>query len=124
MDESDARRVLLAQAIETTDTQGTLLGRGERDHADLQSRQDALHRRETMPAEEFIALRARRVLAHVAAQHPQLVALQEPRPWQGWLEWLVPIVALVVGVATDAIGNMRVVFSAPTISPEATTLRA
>ena len=58
-----------------------------------------------MPAEDFLVLRAQHVLARVAVHHPQLAALQEPRPWQGWLEWLIPLVALVTGVATDAIGN-------------------
>ncbi|HUR90697.1 MAG TPA: DUF3482 domain-containing protein [Ramlibacter sp.] len=108
MDESAARRALLARAIESTDGEGHLLAPGERDQVDLQARQEALQHergRVTLPAEDFIALRARHVLARVAVHHPQLAALQEPRPWQAWLEWLVPIGALVVGVATDAIGN-------------------
>jgi hypothetical protein len=106
MDEAAARRVLLAQAIETTDGDGRLLPPAEREQVDMRSRQDALHHgRAIMGADEFVHLRAQRVLGAVAVRHPWLAALQEPRPWQAWLEWLVPIVALVVGVATDAIGN-------------------
>jgi len=105
MDESAARRVLLAHAIETTDGEGRLLAAAERDQADLQSRQEALQGAATLSADEFIALRARHVLARVAVHHPQLAALQEPRPWLTWAEWLLPLAAFVTGVATDAIGN-------------------
>lgn len=106
MDEAAARRVVLAQAIETTDGGGRLLPAAEREQVDLRSRQDALHHgRAPMDADEFLHLRAQRVLAAVGVHHPWLAALQEPRPWQAWLEWLVPIAALVAGVATDAVGN-------------------
>jgi hypothetical protein len=108
MDEPSARRVLLAQAIETTDTDGRLLTPAERDQLDLQVRQEALHHaggHAPMPPEAFIVQRAQHVLARVAVRHPQLAALQEPRPWQPWLEWLAPLAAFVMGVATDAIGN-------------------
>lgn len=106
MDEAAARRVLLAQAIETTDGRGLLLPAGEREQVDLRARQDALHHSHgPMDADEFLHLRAQRVLAAVGVHHPWLAALQEPRPWQAWLEWLVPIAALVAGVATDAVGN-------------------
>src|SRR3569623_2483699 len=105
MDESSARRVLLAQAIETTDAEGRVLAPAERDQADLQARQDALHRARPVTAEEFVVLRAQHVLARVGVHHPQLASLQEPRAWQAWIEWLVPLAAFVTGVATDAIGN-------------------
>jgi hypothetical protein len=106
MDEAAARRVLLAQAIETVDAEGTLLPPAEREQVDLRSRQDALHHGHApMGIEEFVHLRAQRVLAAVGVHHPWLVSLQEPRPWQTWLEWGVPLAALIVGVATDAIGN-------------------
>jgi hypothetical protein len=106
MDESAARRVLLAQAIETSDAAGRLIAPAERDQVDARARQDALHHgRAVMGADEFLNVRAQRVIAAVGVHHPWLAALQEPRPWQAWLEWLVPIAALVIGVATDAIGN-------------------
>lgn len=108
MDEPAARRVLLARAIETTDREGALLPPPERDQVDLRARQDALLApagAAPMDTEEFIHMRAQRVLAAVGVHHPWLASLQEPRPWQTWLEWLVPLAALIVGVATDAIGN-------------------
>jgi hypothetical protein len=108
MDESAARRVLLAKAIETTDRDGALLPPSERDQVDLRARQDALLAPSgvaPVETQEFIHMRAQRVLAAVGVHHPWLASLQEPRPWQTWLEWLVPLAALIVGVATDAIGN-------------------
>jgi hypothetical protein len=108
MDEPAARRVILAEAIETTDGEGRLLAPSERDQVDAQARQDALHRhggRGPMPVEEFIHLRAQRVLGAVGAHHPRIAALQEPPVGWQWLEWLVPLAAFVTGVATDAIGN-------------------
>jgi hypothetical protein len=108
MDEPAARRVLLAKAIETTDVEGALLPASERDQVDLRSRQDALlgpAGAAPVETEEFVHMRSQRVLAAVGVHHPWLASLQEPRPWQTWLEWLVPLAALIVGVATDAIGN-------------------
>jgi hypothetical protein len=105
MDESDARRVLLAQAIETTDGEGRVLSVADRDQVDLQARQEAMQRTDALSADEFVALRAQHLLARVAVHHPQLAALQERRAWQTSLEWVVPLAALVIGIATDAIGN-------------------
>lgn len=107
MDESDARRVVLAHAIETTDAQGALLPQAERDQADMRARQEALHRAPGHAATpvEFLALRARHVLGAVGAHHPRLASQQDAPAWQPWIEWSVPLAALVVGVATDAIGN-------------------
>src|SRR3954466_5945353 len=106
LDESDARRVVLAHAVETTDGQGVLLAAAERDRADLRARQEALHREGApLRSAEFLAMRARHVLGAVAVHHPRLAALQEPPAWRPWVEWAAPLVALVMGVATDAIGN-------------------
>src|SRR6478609_6098012 len=107
MDEPDARRVVLAHAIETTDAQGALFAQAERDQADMRARQEVLHRADgrTPSPKEFMALRARHVLGAVGVRHPRLSALQEPASWRSWVEWAVPLAALVVGAATDAIGN-------------------
>src|SRR3569832_868708 len=108
MDEAAARRVLLARAIETTDEDGRLLAPAERDNVDERARQDALREdagASPMPAEEFVHLRAQRVLGAVGVHHPGIIQLQEPGAWQAGLEWLVPIAALLAGVAGDASGN-------------------
>jgi hypothetical protein len=108
MDEPAARRVVLAEAVESADPEGRLLAAAERDQVDAQARQDAMHRhggRGPMTVEEFIHLRAQRVLGAVAVHHPRIAALQEPPAWRQWVEWLAPLAALLAGVATDAIGN-------------------
>ncbi|MEJ6023326.1 DUF3482 domain-containing protein [Ramlibacter sp. PS4R-6] len=107
MEEQDARRVVLVHAAETTDAQGALLAMDERDQADLRARQEALHRADgaALDAAAFMAMRARHVLATLAVRHPRLAALQEAPAWRAWVEWAVPLAALVTGVATDAIGN-------------------
>jgi hypothetical protein len=108
MDESSARRVILAEAIEAAGKEGSLLGATERDQVDRQARHEAAERdpqRGPVPPEEFIRLRARRVLAAAGVRHPALLALQEPGVWARWLQWLLPLAAFVTGMATDAVGN-------------------
>ncbi len=108
MDESSARRVVLAWAVETVDTQGKLLSPLERDQADRDARQDAIRASEgKSPSEpaEFLLLRARRVLAMVGIRNPGVAGLQDPVSWPKWVAGATPLAALVVGVLTDAIGN-------------------
>lgn len=107
MDEPDARRVLLAHAIETTDAKGELLTPAERATADLRARQEVLHRADgrDIDAAGFLALRSSHVLGAVGVRHPRLAALQEPAAWLPWVHWAVPLAALALGIATDAIGN-------------------
>src|SRR5262245_8971626 len=107
MDEASARQVILAEAIETADAGGSLLGAAERDQVDRQARQEARQRESlqgTVPPGEFIQLRAKRVLAAAGVRHPGVLALQEPGTWGRWLQWLLPLAAFLMGVATDAIG--------------------
>lgn len=114
MDELTARRAVLAQAIETADTEGKLLSDVERDQLDRQARQDVRSSTEKGgPAEEgepisperFIDARARRVLAAVGGRNPALAAMQEPGSWQQWVAVGTPLAALVFGVLTDVIAN-------------------
>ncbi|GAB2578541.1 hypothetical protein GCM10027034_06530 [Ramlibacter solisilvae] len=108
MDEASARQVILVEAIESADTQGRLLSAEERDQIDRESRLEARRRdpgRDRVPDEEFIQLRAGRVLAAAGARQPGLLTLQLPAGWTRWLEWLLPLGAFLVGVATDAIGD-------------------
>src|SRR6478735_7767781 len=108
MDEQTARRVLLAQAIETVDTQGGLLSEVERDQIDRQARHDAGiagEERQAVAPEHFIDLRAQRVLATTQRRNPALAAMQEPGSLKGWLTIGTPLAALAVGVLTDVIAN-------------------
>lgn len=108
MNERTARRVMLAEAIETADTQGKLLSEVERDQIDRQARQAAGaggDQRAAISPEDFIAVRAQHVLAAVGVRHPGLVALQEAPGWQRWVAVGTPLAAVLLGVATDVIAN-------------------
>jgi hypothetical protein len=108
MNEAAARRVMLAEAIETADTQGKILTPFERDQIDRAARKAAgvggeLSR--PVAAEHFVDVRAQHVLAAVGVRHPALVALQGGQPWLGWMSFAAPAVAIVLGVVTDAVAN-------------------
>jgi hypothetical protein len=108
MDEAAARRVLLAQAIETADAEGKLLSQGDRDQIDRQARQlagvGAQDGRPLLP-EHFLQVRAQQVIAAVALRNPGLASLQEPPAWQRWVAVGAPVLALLLGVLTDVIAN-------------------
>src|SRR5687768_16250371 len=96
MDELTARRVLLAQAIETADAQGGLLSEVERDQIDRQARHDAGvagEERQAVAPEHYIDVRSQRVLATVQRRNPALAAMQEPGSWGGWLAAGTPLAA-------------------------------
>ncbi|MEO8655643.1 MAG: DUF2868 domain-containing protein, partial [Ramlibacter sp.] len=108
MDEAAARRVILAHAIETTDTQGKLLSEVERDQIDREARRDAGAEGpepSAMAPSSFVDLRARRVLQAVEGRNPALAALQDPWPWQRWLAAGLPLGAMIMGVLTDVVAN-------------------
>jgi hypothetical protein len=108
MDEASARRVLLAQAIETADREGKLLTPHERGQVDRQARDEAIRQAPLDQApdpRDFLDLRARTLLAVVGARHPDLMALQQAPSWQRWMGVGLPLAALVLGVLTDVIGN-------------------
>ncbi|GEM_PF-527951 len=108
MDEAAARRVILAHAIETVDTQGKLLSEVERDQIDRQVRQEAGAdgaEPSAMSPGPFLDLRARHVLRAVEHRNPAVAALQDPWPWQRWVAAGLPVGAMVLGVLTDVIAN-------------------
>ena len=108
MDEPAARRVILAYAIETADTQGKLLSEVERDQIDRQARQEAGvdgAEPSAVAPTRFLDLRARRVLQAVESRNPAVAAMQDPWPWQRWLAAGLPVGAMVLGVLTDVIAN-------------------
>ena len=114
IDEQPARRMMLAQAIETSDTQGKLLSPVEREDIDrlaLQSAKKGLPAHNGVPAltavnvQAFFQERASLVLRVVENRNPALASLQEARPWTKWLAMAVFLAALIFGAATDRIAN-------------------
>lgn len=108
MDELVARRVTLAQAIETADTEGTLLTQAQRDRIDREARHAAGLQGEPeskVDASHFLDLRSQLVIAAVVVRLPGLALLQAPRAFERWLAIGIPLGALLIGVLTDAVGN-------------------
>lgn len=109
MDEKWARHVVLAQAIETADTRGTLLSEVERSEADQQIRAQAAAAgagpKKGPELAHLLHQRARLVLAAVEKRSTALAALQAPRPWVRWVAWAAPAIAFILGVLTDRVAN-------------------
>ena len=114
MNEQPARRLMLAQAIETSDAQGKLLTPVEREDIDrlaLQYARKGLPANNGVPAltdanvQAFLLERAAQVLRIADSRNPALASLQEPRPWTKWLALAAFLAAVIFGAATDRIAN-------------------
>ena len=99
--------MILAQAIETSDSQGKLLSTVEREELDRLALRSARAAAAGGPVnvESFLHERARQVLRVIENRNPALAALQERRPWPQWLALAAPLAAVVLGAATDRIAN-------------------
>jgi len=113
VDEADARRILLAQAIEITDTRGELISDVERDQLDVRALEEAraasAGRSDRLPDARHIApalsRRAGGVLDVVAGRDPQLASLRQAPSWRAQVVGGLPLVALLLGVLTDQVAN-------------------
>ncbi|MBE7942538.1 MULTISPECIES: DUF3482 domain-containing protein [Ramlibacter] len=106
LDEDDARRVLLARAVESA-SDGALLPAAERSRIDRNARDELLREAAGRPVDprRLLRLRADQVIAAVGVREPGLVALLAPSPWPGRIAWLLPLLALVLGAASDWVGD-------------------
>ena len=108
MDEASARRVVLARAIETSDTQGRLASAVERGQIDRQALEAARAVGEPTSAAasaQFLKIRAGLLLQAVGPRDPALAALQDKGAGERWISAGVPLAALLLGVFTDQVAN-------------------
>ena len=111
VDEQQARRLVLAEAIETADTHGELVSHAEREQLDRQvldaARATPLadDADEALTVSELLRLRAARLLNIVRARNPAIAALQDVRPWERGLAIGIPAATFIFGVASDRIAN-------------------
>lgn len=114
IDEQGARRLMLAEAIETSDMQDTLLGPAGREKADRLALQSARKRLSSSAAathlnavnvQAFLRERAAQVLEIAQSQTPAVAALQRASPWTKWLAWASFVVAVIFGTVSDRIAN-------------------
>ena len=105
---ADARRLVLAQAIDEADGEGRLIGAAERDGIEHEALQESrLPGSLQLDRGKYLLARARRVLSLVEARQPRVASLQEPEPWRAWVAWGLPMAACVFGAAIDRIDNPR-----------------
>ena len=107
LDEQGARRMLLVQAIETSDMQGKLLNPVEREEIDRLALESGKKGSpvSAITADAFLQERGRQVLELVENRNPALASLQAPKPWTQWLSLVAFLAAIVFGAATDRIAN-------------------
>jgi hypothetical protein len=109
LDEAQARRLLLAQAVEAGDPHGKLMSLVERDAletAALAASREAGGGALPEPR-RYLLERAQRILAHLENRNPRLAALQDQSAWQPALAFGLPFVALLMGAGLDRIGNPK-----------------
>jgi hypothetical protein len=106
MDEPSARRVILAQAIETADSQGRLLSGIERDQIDREARQAAqADGPGPRQVERFLELRARKVVNAMAERNRAIASLESVPAWRPWLWVATPLATLLLGALTERIAD-------------------
>ena len=106
-DEPLARRMILVQAIETSDAQGKLLSPVERDEIDRLALQSATKGAPVIAlnVEAFLRERTQQVLSVVENRNPALASLQQHKPWMHKLAMAAFVAAAVFGAATDRVAN-------------------
>ena len=104
MKEEDARIMLLVRAVEMEDASETLLTRVDRQAATASAMADVggAGRRAD---QHFLAARSKFALARLSARFPAIGASARATRWPGWLNWVVPLAALALGVATNEING-------------------
>lgn len=114
IDEPPARRLMLAQAIESSDPQGKLLSPVEREEVDrlaLQSVRKGLPANNGVTAltdanvQAFLQERAAQVLRITENRNPVLASLQHASAWTKWLGWAAFLGAGFLGTVSDRIAN-------------------
>nr|WP_290428777.1 DUF3482 domain-containing protein [Ramlibacter aurantiacus] len=107
LDSARARRLMLVQAIDESDSQGRLVGEAERDQIERQALQAVAGPEVSRPPDpgRYLDERARRVLETVDKRDARIASLERAEPWQRWLGWGLPALALVAGLLVERIDN-------------------
>jgi hypothetical protein len=106
--ETDARNVLLVRAIETEDRDAALLTADDRRY----SSQAALSASEGIcvtrrGSEQFLVRRAEIALERLGNRFPSLPKYLAATHWPRWLSFGLPVLALLLGLSTDAFAGER-----------------
>jgi hypothetical protein len=111
MNEDGARRLALVRAIETEDTAERLLTRDDRSYATgialAELGQSGEGRAAARRDSDFLERRSALAFERLAARFPAVALAERRARWPGWLDWVLPIGALLLGVASNAIDGRR-----------------
>lgn len=111
MDERAAHDVLLVKAIETSDRERQILNEDDRRYASRTARElaqwTAAERRVAATPELFLHKRAEQLLARLTERTPAAAAMLRPRPWLRIAGIAMPVLALLLGMLADRIGDVH-----------------
>jgi hypothetical protein len=109
VNEDAARDVLLLRAVESEDSSAVVLTRDDRQYSTAEALSWA---RLAEPARSrdkvlFLARRAEVALERLIPRYPTLSRVRKLARWPHWLSWGLPLAALVIGLATNAIDGQQ-----------------
>jgi hypothetical protein len=111
MNEHGARRLALVRAIETEDTAEVVLTRDDRSYATglalAEVGQASGGRAERRQGDVFLERRSGLAFDRLAARYPAVVQAEWRARWPGWVDWALPVGALVLGLASNVIDGRR-----------------
>lgn len=105
MREDDARRVALVRAVEIEDTAEALLTREDRQAATAAGLAGGGGDESRNGDERFLAARAAFAFDRLLTRFPLVERAAQASRWPRWVSWAVPMAALLLGLATNEIGN-------------------
>jgi hypothetical protein len=104
--------MLLVRAVEAEDVGEALLTREDRHQATGMARQEAstpsgAKQSAGRSDDAFLAARARFAHARLETRFPQVAKVSRNAKWPAWLNWSLPILAFLIGMATNEIDSSR-----------------
>ena len=108
MTEAEARRLLLVRAVEREDSDFAIFTSEDRQQATAAglagSGLNGSHNRKDSD-ERFLVARSDFAFARLATRAPAIAQIEGRMRWPAWIGWALPCLALVLGVATNEIGD-------------------
>jgi len=114
LEEDSARRLLLVRAVESEDVAESLLTREDRHyatgaalaHAPVAD-QDNGSRRSPRRDEAFLARRSDYALSRLEPRYPPIGQACRSARWPPWINWALPLAALLLGILSNEIDGRR-----------------
>jgi hypothetical protein len=111
MKEDGARRLALVRAIESADPAEALLTRDDRLYATgaalAEINGDIDGRRDKRRDDQLLERRSALAYDRLAARYPAVLEADRRVRWPSWLNWALPIAALGLGIASNAVDGRR-----------------